>query len=149
MSLILLLMQWKSKGIFWYPCPLYPIRTENSIKRRAYWLLLFLVFTAVCACVDEERREWTANCKNNNKAYSSSKPLLPKGLVCSDWSVLTAPRRHCPPYFPIISADVSGDHGRIVGVAVGSDCIAVTSQPFGRFLNADCMIGLWIEHFDT
>ena len=33
MSVLILLMQQQRKYIFWYPCPLYPLRTENSVNR--------------------------------------------------------------------------------------------------------------------
>ena len=42
MSLLIMLMLIKRKDIFWYPCPLYPISTEGSRKRRS---CLFISYT--------------------------------------------------------------------------------------------------------
>ena len=58
MTLIHSLMRQKRKHSFWYPCPLYPIRTESSIKRRS----LFDIETLrVCGfkSVTNAKRMWT------------------------------------------------------------------------------------------
>ena len=43
------------KDIFWYPCSVYPIRTENSLKRHSSCLLLNLVITVPHSCGNCDR----------------------------------------------------------------------------------------------
>lgn len=78
MSVLHLLMQKKRKYVFWYPSPLHPIRTENSVERRSCLLpdvqraessssLLCLEITALHLCSNVERREEISNCKTDRK----------------------------------------------------------------------------------
>ena len=67
------LLSKRENTFFWYPCLLYPIRTENSIKRQSCLLvntqregssclLISLPITAVHTRGEAERREGDANC---------------------------------------------------------------------------------------
>ena len=62
----------KDKINFWYPCPLYPIRIETSIKTcllvktqkaGSSCLLLYLAIAAACFCIDVER-DWYLQNRN-------------------------------------------------------------------------------------
>ena len=79
MSLLILLMLLKRKDIFWYPCPLKPIRTENSRKR---WSCLFISYNDTYSSFKTERTEksekslWKKTTKKKHVLVTKSQMLI-------------------------------------------------------------------------
>lgn len=100
-------MQPIRKEKFWYPGPLYPIRTQNSIKRRSSLVRAATEQGKVTASTAKQAKRWkTAKraaseekgkehrklAKNDNDdAYSSCCCSL-KSIKCPDWIFILFPR---------------------------------------------------------